>query len=25
MPFLELSLQCRVAQQPRYETALEDV
>ena len=25
MPFLELSLRCREADQPRYETALEDV
>ena len=25
MPFLELTLRCREAEQPRYETALEDV
>ena len=25
MPFLELSLRCREADQPRYEHALEDV
>jgi len=25
MPFLELTLSCRQSEQPRYETALEDV